>query len=150
MVRDRLLRRGLHLEAFTISWNVIEAVVAVGAGYLAGSIALVGFGLDSTIETIAAVALYRRLRAERNGATEKESEAHERTALWVVGITFYLLSAYVLLLGLVANASMGWWWADPAAALVMVPWLVTEGVEGVSEAGDEHCSGPSRSHPDDS
>ena len=48
-----------------------------------------------------------------------------------------------LLLGLVANASLGWWWADPVAALIMVPWLVKEGIEGVSEAGHDHCSGPS-------
>ena len=50
-------------------------MIAIGAGWLAGSIALVGFGLDSVIETIAALALYRRLRAEQAGATEEEAEA---------------------------------------------------------------------------
>jgi divalent metal cation (Fe/Co/Zn/Cd) transporter len=61
VARAVLLRCGLRLEALTISWNVVEAIVAIAAGWLAGSIALVGFGLDSVIETIAAIALYRRL-----------------------------------------------------------------------------------------
>ena len=47
------------------------------------------------IETIAAVALYRRLRAEQAGATEEEAEAQERRALWIVGVTFFLLGAYI-------------------------------------------------------
>ena len=93
--RTSILNRALWLERLTIAWNVAEAVIAVGAGWLAGSIALVGFGLDSVIETIAAVALYRRLRAELAGATEDEAEAHERKALWIVGVTFFLLSAYL-------------------------------------------------------
>ncbi len=93
--RSLLLNRALWLERLTIVWNVAEAVIAVGAGWLAGSIALVGFGLDSVIETIAAAALYRRLRAEQNGATEEEAEAHERRALWIVGITFFLLGGYI-------------------------------------------------------
>lgn len=60
--RSLLLNRALWLERLTIVWNVAEAVIAVGAGWRAGSVALVGFGLDSMIETIAALALYRRLR----------------------------------------------------------------------------------------
>jgi divalent metal cation (Fe/Co/Zn/Cd) transporter len=198
--RSAILDRALWLERLTIAWNVAEAVIAVGAGWLAGSIALVGFGLDSVIETIAAVALYRRLRAELAGATEDEAEAHERKALWIVGVTFLLLSAYIafeavstlwttelpqaspvgiilasvslvvmpvlalakhrtgkalesralvadaketfvcsylsltLLAGLGLNALFGWWWADPIAALAMLPFVLHEGWEAIEEA----------------
>ncbi len=197
VARAVLLRCGLRLEALTISWNVVEAIVAIAAGWLAGSIALVGFGLDSVIETIAAIALYRRLRAEVQEATDESVEAHERRALWVVGITFLLLGAYILfeasrtlwlreapektavgialaaaslavmpilgwakhrtghalgsralvadaketfvcsylsltlLLGLGLNASLAWWWADPVAALGMVPFVLREGWEAI-------------------
>ena len=55
--KGTLHRRALRLEVFTITWNVVEAVVAIGAGLLAGSVALVGFGVDSGIEVISAVAL---------------------------------------------------------------------------------------------
>jgi divalent metal cation (Fe/Co/Zn/Cd) transporter len=94
--RSSALHRGIRLEAFTISWNVVEALIALGAGYLAGSVALVGFGLDSVIETIAALALYRRLRAEAMEGSEAEIETQERRALRIVGVTFFLLGAYIL------------------------------------------------------
>ena len=55
--RERLHRRAVRLEWFTVSWNVVEAVVAIGAGIIAGSVALIGFGADSGIEVISAVAL---------------------------------------------------------------------------------------------
>ena len=198
--RPLLLNRALWLERLTILWNVVEAVIAIGAGWLAGSIALVGFGLDSVIETIAAAALYRRLRAEQNGAGEEESEAHERRALWIVGTTFILLGGYIafeavstlwmreppepspvgiivaavsllvmpglafakhrtgkaldsralvaeaketfvcsylsltLLVGLGLNALFGWWWADPIAALTMLPFVLHEAREAIEEA----------------
>ena len=70
------LRYGRKLEYLTIGWNVVEAGVAIGAGWFAGSIALIGFGVDSVIESLA---------------------------------------------GLLLNALFGWWWADPVAALIMVP-----------------------------
>ena len=55
--REALLRRGVNLERLTIGWNALEAIIAIAAGYLAGSVALVGFGLDSVIESISGVAL---------------------------------------------------------------------------------------------
>jgi len=191
----------------TIGWNVVEAIVAIGAGLAAGSIALVGFGLDSVIESISGIALYRRLAFERDGATAEESEGSERRALWFVGLSFWLIAAYVvyesgetlisrrlpdsptigivlaavslvvmpllgwakrrtgqklgsraliadatetfvcaylsfaLLLGLGLNAALGWWWADPVAALLMLPLIVHEGREAIEAArgeGDEH------------
>jgi len=182
--------RAIRLEYFTIAWNTLEAVVAIGAGVLAGSIALVGFGLDSVIETVSGVALLWRLkqRADLEGAAETR-------ALRIVGVTFFALATYVayesvtdlrgahrpegslvgmvlaavsllvmpvlgrakrrvaarigsralaadgmetylcsylsfaLLLGLGLNAWLGWWWADPVAALAMVPFMVREGIE---------------------
>jgi len=87
-----LRRRALVLEYFTIAWNVIEAIVAVGAGWIAGSIALVGFGLDSVIEVTSAVALVWRLR--RSGDPDEEIAA-ERRALRVVGYTFFALGGYI-------------------------------------------------------
>ena len=195
--RIGLLRHALRLEALTIAWNVLEAAIAITAGILAGSIALVGFGLDSVIETVAAVALYWRLRAELTGTDGPDLEKMERRALQVVGATFLVLAAYILyeagstlwfreapepspvglvlaslsliimpllafaklragrrlesraliadsketfvcsylsfalLLGLGANAAFGAWWADPVAALLMLPWVVKEGLEAI-------------------
>jgi divalent metal cation (Fe/Co/Zn/Cd) transporter len=94
--RRRLLyRRALWLEYFTVSWNVIEAVVAIGAGIIAGSVALVGFGVDSGVEVISAVGLLWRLRKAGPEATVAEESAAERRALYVVAATFFLLAAYI-------------------------------------------------------
>lgn len=185
-------QHAIRLEYFTIGWNALEAVVAIGAGYLAGSIALVGFGLDSIIETISGATLLWRLR--QRGDFESAAESR---ALRIVGLTFLLLAAYVsyesvsdlwlrhqpraslpgiilaavslvvmpllgrakrrlarrigsralaadgmetylcsylsftLLLGLGLNAWVGWWWADPVAALAMVAFMIREGVEAL-------------------
>ncbi len=195
--RDSLLRTGVRLEWFTIGWNSVEAVVAIGAGLLAGSIALVGFGLDSVIETAAGLMVLWRLKREVAGAHDDEVERAERAALRFVGLTFLVLAVYVfyesagklwrqeasgeswvgiglaicsvivmpllamrkravaralgsqalaadavetlvcaylsltLLLGLGLNALAGWWWADPLAALAMLPLIVKEGVEAL-------------------
>jgi divalent metal cation (Fe/Co/Zn/Cd) transporter len=177
-------------------YNVVEAGLALWSGWRAGSVVLVGFGLDSVIECAAATVLLWRLQLERRGVDEDELEAGERRVQRFVGMTFFLLAAYVivqalwmlatadapaesllgillaiaslivmpliawgklraareigspalraearetlacsylsftLLLGLGANALWGWWWADPAAAVAMVPWLIREGREG--------------------
>lgn len=83
------VRRGRLLEYLTIGWNVLEAVVAIGAGLFAGSIALVGFGVDSVIESTSGAILLWRLRDGERG------EQRERIALRLVGISFLLLAAYV-------------------------------------------------------
>ncbi len=203
LARDSLLRRGLNLERLTVGWNVLEAVVAVAAGYLAGSVALVGFGLDSVIESVSGVALYRRLSLELREEGAERTEARERRALYFVGASFFLIAAYVLyeaattlwerrapehttagivlaaaslavmpllgwgkfrtaralgsraleadsketfvcaylslalLLGLALHALLGWWWADPAAALAMIPLIVREGWEAIEAARGE-------------
>jgi cation diffusion facilitator family transporter len=205
--RTRSLRRGVQLEYFTIAWNSLEAIVAIGAGIFAGSIALVGFGLDSVIEVVAGAVLLWRLRAELGGACSEASERAEQWALLVVGVSFFALGGYVLyesgkklwlqeqpeeslvglglailslivmpalalgkfrtarrlrsralaadaketaicsylsltlVLGLGLNAWLGWWWADPVAALAMVPLILQEGREAIEEAGGKHHHG---------
>jgi divalent metal cation (Fe/Co/Zn/Cd) transporter len=198
--RQGLHRRALWLEYFTIGWNVIEAVVAIGAGIIAGSVALIGFGVDSSIEVISALGLLWRLRKAGPEATVAEESAAERRALYIVAGTFFLLSAYIsfeaitalvgreepetstvglvlsvlsllimpalawwkqrtgremssralvadaaetwvcsyLSLALLAGVGLyllfGWWWADPAGALAMLPVILWQGWETLGEA----------------
>jgi divalent metal cation (Fe/Co/Zn/Cd) transporter len=202
-IRAHDLQRGIFLEYLTLAWNLLEGIVAVASGVVAGSIALVGFGIDSFIETSSGGILLWRLRAEYHGAN---AEQLERKALKLVGVSFLLLAAYVaidsikslvereqphqslvgigiavlsivmmpwlahqkrkaagklnsaalhadsrqaslctylsaiLLGGLVLNAAFGWWWADPVAALVMVPIIAREGVAALSGESCDDCS----------
>ena len=190
-------RTAVILVAATMAYNVVEAVVGIWAGATAESIALLGFGLDSVIETAAAGLLLWRLSLETREADRHTIERTERRVHQFAGVTFLILAAYVvaqatltlwraqppsesylgialavaslvimplvawgklraaeqigsgalraeaketlacsylsftLLLGLVANAVLGWWWADPVAAVLMVPWLIKEGREGL-------------------
>jgi cation diffusion facilitator family transporter len=94
--REELHRRGLLLEWFTVAWNVVEAFVAIGVGVVVGSVALVGFGVDSGIEVISAIALLWRLRKAGPHASAEEHGAAERKALYLVAATFFLLAAYIL------------------------------------------------------
>ena len=94
--KEKLHRRGLRLEVFTVAWNVVEAVVAVGVGIAVGSVALVGFGVDSGIEVISAVALLWRLLKAGPHASVPEESAAERKALYLVAATFFLLALYIL------------------------------------------------------
>ncbi len=191
MGASAIVRRGLRLEYLTIGWNSLEAMVGITAGLIAGSIALVGFGLDSIIEVSSGAILLWRLRAEHRGSGERA----EVIAVRLVGVSLLALAAYVaydsitslvhrnrpetsvpgvvlaiaslavmpilahakrkvarglnsramqadsrqtdicaylsaiLLGGLTLNAILGWWWADPAAALAMVPLIAKEGIE---------------------
>ena len=192
--RQALIKKGRHLEYFTIGYNSLEGLIAVAAGLIAGSIALVGFGFDSLIEVTSGAVLLWRLHADVN---EERRERVEAISLRIVGICFVVLAIYVsydsvkslirretpqesivgivlaavsliimpllvrakrkvarginsgalmadskqtelctylsaiLLAGLLLNALVGWWWADPVAALIMVPIIVKEGIEGL-------------------
>ena len=202
--RSQLVRRGRYLEYFTIGYNSLEGLIAVGAGLLAGSIALVGFGFDSLIEVTSGVVLLWRLHAD---VDETRRERVEAISLRLVGICFIVLALYVihdsvesllrrqtpdesligivlaavslvvmpllvrakrrvarginsgalmadskqtelctylsaiLLGGLLLNALFGWWWADPVAALIMVPIIAKEGVEALrgETCCDDEC-----------
>ena len=94
--RAQFLSRGLRLEYLTVGWNIAEGLIAVGAGMAAGSIALIGFGIDSFVETISGSILLWRLRAETSGrADEDRIEQVERRAERLVGVSFAILAAYV-------------------------------------------------------
>lgn len=190
--RESSLRRALPLEYFTLVWNLIEAAVGLAAGIASGSVALVGFALDSLIESSSAGVLIWRLKAEQRGA---HAEDLERRAVRLVAIAFLALGAYVgtqstldlatgarpeaspvgiglaivslivmpvlasykrraasrldsrslqadskqtslcaylsavLLVGLLCNAVLGWWWADPLAGLAIALVALNEGRE---------------------
>lgn len=94
--REALLSRGLLLEYITVGWNIVEGIIAVGAGVLAGSPALIGFGADSFIESISGGVLIWRLAGERSGRHDEEGvERIERRAERLVGASFLVLAAYV-------------------------------------------------------
>lgn len=90
--RSALVQRGLRLESLTVAWNSAEAAIGIAAGVVAGSIALVGFGLDSVIEVSSGAVLLWRLRADRDHARREQAE---RRALRLVGISFLALATYV-------------------------------------------------------
>ncbi|MFH1003603.1 MAG: cation transporter [Chloroflexota bacterium] len=91
----RLFRKGLYLEYFTVGYNVLEAAVSVVFGIIAGSIALVGFGLDSVVESLSGLVLIWRLAPHRQLSPEAE-ERRERRAMRLVAVTFLVLGAYIL------------------------------------------------------
>jgi len=91
--RTAIVRAGRWLQYATMAWNSAECIVALTAGFVAGSVALVGFGFDSAIEVTSGLAALWRLRRD---ADEVRREASERRALQVIGVCFLLLAAYVL------------------------------------------------------
>ena len=97
MLRAGFLRRGLRLEYLTVAWNIVEGAVAVTAALAAGSVALLGFGVDSFVESISGAVLIWRLRAERGDDDEDQDAiaAVERYAERLVGISFFLLASYI-------------------------------------------------------
>lgn len=95
---ERLTRRGLRLAQFTVAYNVVEGAVAITVGLMAGLVSVVGFGIDSGIESIAAVLVGLRLAARlRHGETD---ERKERLTLKAVAVTFFILAAYVTFEGI--------------------------------------------------
>ena len=204
MERTVVVRRGRRLEYFTVAWNALEGLVAVIAGALAGSISLVGFGIDSFIEVTSGAALLWRMSLD---ADIQRRERTETRALKIVGTCFLALAVYItyesgmdlwskrapersipgivlacvslavmpllsrakrdvgralssaamhadakqtefctylsgiLLAGLLLNALLGFWWADPLAGLVMVPIIAREGIEGLRGKACDECAG---------
>ena len=98
MTTSVLARRALGLGAFTITYNVLEGIVAVTAGMIAGAVSLIGFGLDSGIEVISAVIVVIRLSAEVRGG--EPDERKEKLALRAVALTFFLLAGYLVIVGI--------------------------------------------------
>lgn len=86
--REKLHRRVRFIVAFTISYNVLEAIIAITAGVLASSAALIGFGLDSVVEVLSAVAVAWQF-------TRKDPERWEKVTVRAIGLAFFALAAYV-------------------------------------------------------
>ena len=125
--RSSPARRAVRLEQFTIAYNVVEGIIAVGAGLVAGLVSLVGFGVDSGIEVAAAGVVLHRLLAELRGG--EIDEAAERRALRFIAVTFFALAAYVTVEGgmsLIGDEQPD---ASPigvaitGASVVIMPWL---------------------------
>ena len=199
--RESLVQRGRQLEYVTVGYNSLEGLIAILAGLIAGSVALVGFGLDSVIEVTSGTALLWRLGSD---VDQSSRERAETVSLKIVGVCFLALAVNVsynsvtslihhnpperslpgillavaslvvmpllarakrriaksinshalradakqtefctylsaiLLAGLLLNAFWGWWWADPMAALLMVPIILKEGIEALQE---QRCCG---------
>jgi len=91
---DNLYKKGLVLEYFTVGYNILEAGLSIFFGKIAGSIALVGFGLDSIVESLSGLVLIWRLRKHDN-VSEEEEEKIEKKAMRFMAITFFLLGTYV-------------------------------------------------------
>lgn len=94
--REALLRRALGLEVLTVGWNILEGVVSVAAALAAGSVALLGFGIDSFVETSSGLVLIWRLRAERRARDREEVHRLDRRAHKLVAFSLFLLAAIVV------------------------------------------------------
>lgn len=113
--RRQLLQRALGLEYLTVGWNLIEGTIAVSAALAAGSVALLGFGIDSFVESSSAAVLIWRLAVERSGARSGcEIERIEERALRLVGLSLFLLALYVAMDALAAI----WWRERPTVSMI--------------------------------
>jgi divalent metal cation (Fe/Co/Zn/Cd) transporter len=96
-IRQRALAHASNLEYFTIGWNVLEGVIAVLAAHAAGSVALLGFGIDSFVESASGGVLLWRLSAERVSPNHEGIEEIDRQARKLVGLSLFLLAAFVVM-----------------------------------------------------
>lgn len=94
--RISLLKRGLKLTIFTVVWNIIEGLVAISAGVLANSVALISFGVDSFVETSSSVAVSWRLADEIKHQSSERAEAIEKTTAKITGAILLLLAVYIV------------------------------------------------------
>jgi len=95
MTNDRLYQKGLRLEYFTVTYNVLEAVASIIFGSIAGSIALIGFGLDSVVESLSGLVLIWRLNQHGKISAVAEEKVEKRATRFVA-ITFFILGMYIL------------------------------------------------------
>ncbi len=95
MIDSRLIKKALLLSYLTVGYNIVEGTVSIFAGVLAGSIALVGFGLDSFVESLSGGVMVWRFR-NYGKMSEEEEERIEKRAIKLIAFTFFILGAYVL------------------------------------------------------
>jgi divalent metal cation (Fe/Co/Zn/Cd) transporter len=127
--RAAQVRTGVRIEVFTVIWMLIEAVVSLGAGILAGSALLTAFGLDSVIELVSgAILLWRLLVEAKSGAIDRVERAEHRAA-WVVSISLVLLCLYVLITTVYGFVTQAKPESSPVGialsitAIIVMPWL---------------------------
>jgi cation diffusion facilitator family transporter len=94
-MNSNLHKKALSLSYFTVGYNVLEGIVSIIAGLLAGSIALVGFGLDSFVESLSGSVMIWRFR-KHGKMTEEEEERVEAKAVRLIAYTFFILGSYIL------------------------------------------------------
>jgi divalent metal cation (Fe/Co/Zn/Cd) transporter len=97
LTRATAVRRGLRLEVVTVGWMLIEACVALGAGIAARSVLLTAFGLDSVVELLSGIVLYRRLQVESSGAPAEDVDRLETRTTAISAVLLILLCAFVVL-----------------------------------------------------
>ena len=119
---DTLRRTALILVIAGLLWNLVEAGVGLWAGVQAGSVALLAFGLDSIVELFAGGVLVWRLRADQNGHNE---EAAEKSAQRLLGLTFFLLAAYI---ALHSGANLLGWLPEPEPSIAGVAIIIASAV----------------------
>ena len=117
-----LRRTALILVLAGLLWSIVEAVVALWAGIQSGSVAILAFGLDSIVELLAGGVLVWRLRSEQD---ESESEAAERRAQRLLGLSFFLLAAYIVLH---SGANLLGWLPEPQPSLVGIGLVIASAV----------------------
>jgi len=128
--RARLLHRGELLEAATVAWNVVEGIVAVVAGVLASSVALVGFGVDSFVETASGAVVGRRLHAELSGrADEERAKVLERRAGRIARVLLLGLAVYIMIDA--GRRLLGYGCCHPAAAIPSTSVAATSSIATV-------------------
>ena len=103
--RAPALQRGILIEWLSVAWMVLEAAVAIVAGALAHSVALVAYGADSVIELVAGVAVLSRLYVETRGGDEERVERAEKAASWVVGVALLALAVYIVVASVMSLVS---------------------------------------------
>ena len=209
--RTAALKTAFRLNVVLTLWNVAEGILSVILAVMAGSVALLGFGVDSGIEVTSSVVLLRRLSQELNARDPRTTHRAEERAQKIAGILLLLLATYLLvdslrrlagyggeseksvagivltalsmvvmpvmgvwklrlarqlssgalradafetitcawlslatLVGLSLRAAFDWTWADPAAALLLIPLLVREGWEAI-QTEDDACETDNKS-----
>ncbi|WP_420457807.1 cation diffusion facilitator family transporter [Neolewinella sp.] len=197
--REQTLHKAERLQIFNVVYDTIEVGVSLTAGFISGSAALIGWGLDSTIEVVSASTLWWRLHGESEGIAEEEVTKREKITFYVIAASFLVVSVFItydsvsklinretaewsnlgigillvslvvnpfliyykrrygqaldsgeliadskdtfvclyqtvaVLAGLLAVRYLDWWWADPVAALLIVPYALKEGWEAFGE-----------------
>jgi divalent metal cation (Fe/Co/Zn/Cd) transporter len=150
--RARQLRLGVWIEAFSFVWMVVEAGIAITAGFLAHSVSLEGFGFDSIVELVAGGVLLWRLLVEQRGASLASVERAERRASWITAISLFTLALYIVAdsgfsLLTRSHPQVSWWGIGLAiAAAIIMPLLwqgklrVARHIDSAALKADAVCS----------